>query len=224
MSIDTARVPTRSSVRATATWVLWMNLYLAGWFWLMAVIVITAALVVITVVGEVNTSIVAFARQGAVWFPFSVLIAITAAYLPVHVGGRSDPALPLVRVADRRGRHGPRVRRRCSPGCSCVERAVFAAFGWQWRILDDISLHHDGHRTDARQHHAAPRRRLRVRPAGGDDLPARSAAGSGRSPCRSPPVRSCWSSPCSRRTPARSPPPGGSAATSRSSSPPRRPC
>ena len=85
MSIDTGHRPTTSSVRATATWLLRMNLYLAAWFWGLAIIVVTAALLLINQVGEVNNSVLAFARQGALWFPFSVLIAITAAYLPVHV-------------------------------------------------------------------------------------------------------------------------------------------
>ena len=102
MSIDTARLPTRSSVRATATWLLGMNLFLAAWFWLMAIVVVTGALVVINLVGEVNVSIVAFARQAAIWFPFSVLIAITAAYLPVHVAaGLTRRSLSLGSLIDR---------------------------------------------------------------------------------------------------------------------------
>ncbi|KQY21928.1 hypothetical protein ASD16_14780 [Cellulomonas sp. Root485] len=138
MSIDTARVPTRSSVRATATWVFWMNLYMAGWFWLMATIVITAALVVINVVGEVNTSVVAFARQGAIWFPFSVLIAITAAYLPVHVAaGLTRRSLSFGSLIGATGT--ALVYGGAFAGLLLLERAVFSAFGWQWRILDDIT-------------------------------------------------------------------------------------
>jgi len=138
MTITTARVPTRSSVRATATWVLGMNLYMAAWFWLMAVVVITAALVVINVVGEVNTSVVAFARQGAIWFPFSVLISITAAYLPVHVAaGLTRRSLSFGALIAATGT--ALVYGGLFGGLLLLERAVFAAFGWQWRILDDIS-------------------------------------------------------------------------------------
>ena len=121
----------------------------------MAIIVITAALVVINVVGEVNTSVVAFARQGAVWFPFSVLIAITAAYLPVHVAAGLTRRSSLVRLADRRAPARLSCTGACSPVLLLVERAVFGAFGWQWRILDDISYTSSGDRAGARQHHAA---------------------------------------------------------------------
>jgi hypothetical protein len=116
MSIATSRLPTRSSVRATASWLLGMNLFLAAWFWGMVILVVTAALVVISLVGEVNNSILAFARQAAVWFPFSVLIAIMAAYLPVHVAaGLTRRSLPSGRCSPRRGR--PSSTRSCSAAC-----------------------------------------------------------------------------------------------------------
>ena len=207
MSIDTARVPTRSSVRATATWVLWMNLYMAGWFWLMATIVITAALVVINVVGEVNTSVVAFARQGAIWFPFSVLIAITAAYLPVHVAaGLTRRSLSFGSLIGATGT--ALVYGGVFAGLLLVERAVFAAFGWQWRILDDITYASTGigpvlvsttlifvvaYVSGLLVGMTYQRARRLVR----DARPAAHRRS-----------RSCWSSPCSRRTPARSPPSG----------------
>lgn len=139
MTIDTARRPTRSSTRATATWLLWMNLYLAAWFWGLAVIVAAGALVVINQVGEVNNSVLAFARQGAVWFPFSVLIAITAAYLPVHVASgltrRSLAAGSLLAAAATAV-----VYSVVYSGLLVAERAVFGAFGWTWKVLDDLNL------------------------------------------------------------------------------------
>jgi len=139
MSIDTARLPARSSVRATASWLLGMNVYLAAWFWGMAIVVVTAAIVVITVVGEVNMSIMAFARQGAVWFPFSVLIAITAAYLPVHVAaGLTRRSLALGSLVAALGTALVYSAAYC--GLMLVERAVFGALDWQWRIFDDVPL------------------------------------------------------------------------------------
>jgi len=139
MSIDTARLPARSSVRATASWLLGMNVYLAAWFWGMAIVVVTAAIVVITVVGEVNMSIMAFARQGAVWFPFSVLIAITAAYLPVHVAaGLTRRSLALGSLVAAFGTALVYSAAYC--GLMLVERAVFGALDWQWRIFDDVPL------------------------------------------------------------------------------------
>lgn len=138
MSIDTARRPTTSSVRATASWLLWMNLYLAAWFWILAIVAVTVGLVVINQVGEVNNSVLAFARQGAVWFPFSVLIATTAAYLPVHIAAgltrRSLALGSLVAATGTALAYGL-----VFTGLLLVERAVFDALGWQWRILEDLT-------------------------------------------------------------------------------------
>ncbi|NUU16666.1 hypothetical protein HP550_05315 [Cellulomonas humilata] len=138
MSIDTARLPSRSSVRGTATWLLWMNLYLAAWAWGMAIVVVTGALVVINQVGEVNNSVMAFARQGAIWFPFSVLIAITAAYLPVHIAaGLTRRSLALGSLLAAGGL--ALVYGVVFALLLVVERAVFDAFGWQWRIVEGLS-------------------------------------------------------------------------------------
>lgn len=138
MTIVTARRPTHSSTRATATWLLWMNLYLAAWFWGLAVIVVAGALVVINQVGEVNNSVLAFARQGALWFPFSVLIATTAAYLPVHVAAGLTRR-SLARGALIAATGTALVYATAFSGLLLVERAVFGALGWQWRILEDLT-------------------------------------------------------------------------------------
>lgn len=138
MSTDTVRRPTTSSVRATATWLLWMNLYLAAWFWGLAIVVVTAALLLINQVGEVNNSVLAFARQGALWFPFSVLIAMTAAYLPVHVAaGLTRRSLALGSLVAATGTAV--VYGTVFSGLLQVERAIFGALGWQWRILEDLT-------------------------------------------------------------------------------------
>ncbi|MBO3083128.1 hypothetical protein [Cellulomonas fengjieae] len=143
MSIDTARRPTRSSVRVTATWLLWMNLYLATWFWGLVVVVATGALLVINQFGEVNNSVLAFARQGAIWFPFSVLIGVTAAYLPVHVATgltrRSLALGSLVAAASMAVVYGV-----VFTGLLIVERTVFDALGWRWRFLEGLSPENAG--------------------------------------------------------------------------------
>ncbi|MEZ0446997.1 hypothetical protein [Cellulomonas sp. ICMP 17802] len=139
MSIDTVRtrVPGRSSVGATARWLLGMYLYLAAWFWVIVVVAAIGALVVIDQVGTVQNSILAFARQGALWFPFALFIAVTAAYLPVHVAaGLTRRSLAL----------GSILAAVCTAlangivfgGLLLLERAVFGALGWRWRILDDL--------------------------------------------------------------------------------------
>jgi hypothetical protein len=85
MSIDVSTAPDRRSVRATAAWMLTTHLYLAVWFWGIAIVVLTLVIVAIDQLGTLQNSVVAFSRQGAIWFPFSMFVAITAAYLPVHV-------------------------------------------------------------------------------------------------------------------------------------------
>ena len=85
MSVDVPAAPTRRTVRATAEWMLTVHLYLAAWFWGIAIVVLILVILVINQVGTVENNVVAFSRQGAIWFPFSMFIAITAAYLPVHV-------------------------------------------------------------------------------------------------------------------------------------------
>jgi hypothetical protein len=138
MSTDTARRPTRSSVRTTASWLLRMNVVLAAWFWGMAIVLVTGALVVVNEVGEVNTSIMAFARQGAIWFPFSVLIGIVAGYLPVHVAAgltrRSLALGSLVTAAVMAVGYGT-----VFTGLLAVERTVYDAFGWHWRFVEGLS-------------------------------------------------------------------------------------
>ncbi|MET0789472.1 MAG: hypothetical protein ABWY33_09530 [Cellulomonas sp.] len=140
MTIDTARTrtPGRSSVGATARWLLTMHLYLAMWFWVIVVVVATGALVVIDQVGTVQNSILAFARQGAIWFPFAVFIAITAAYLPVHVAaGLTRRSLALGSIVSAAGT--ALANGIVFGGLLLLERAVFDALGWRWRILDEVS-------------------------------------------------------------------------------------
>ena len=138
MTVDVARAPRVSSVRATAQWLLMMHLYLAMWAWAMAIVVVTLAIVVISVVGEVQNSILSFARQGAIWFPFSVFIAITAAYLPVHIAAgltRRSLARGSILAAIGTGIAYGLVYN----GLLLVERAVFGAMGWPWRVLEGMS-------------------------------------------------------------------------------------
>ena len=138
MSVDTARRPSNRSVRSTASWLLWMNLYLAAWFWGIAIVVAVGALAVINQVGDVNNSVLAFARQGAIWFPFSVLIAITAAYLPVLVAaGLTRRSLALGSLVSATGM--ALVYGAVYTGLLLVERAVFDALGWRWRFLESLS-------------------------------------------------------------------------------------
>lgn len=71
-------------LRATS-WTLAAHLYLAAWFWAIAVVAVTIALVVVDRVGTVEVSIAQFAAQGATWFPFAIAIILTGSQIGVHV-------------------------------------------------------------------------------------------------------------------------------------------
>lgn len=74
--------PTRHTVHRLAA----LSLFLAAWFWAIAVVaVVLATLVAWLVNGRVDVSIAVYARQAAIWFPFSQAIMVVAAYLRVHV-------------------------------------------------------------------------------------------------------------------------------------------
>ena len=128
---------TRRTVRATAGWMLTVHLYIAAWFWAIAVVVLALAFVVIHQVGAADYSIVAFSRQAAIWLPFSMFIGVTAAYLPVHVATgltRRTLSLGALVAAVVTGA----VYGLVFAVLLLIERAVFGALGWQWRVIDDV--------------------------------------------------------------------------------------
>ncbi|AEE47516.1 hypothetical protein [Cellulomonas fimi] len=145
MTAATPAVPAKAGtgylvgqVWPTARWLLRMHVYLAVWFWAIAVVVVTAATVITAVVGEPHNSILAFARQGAIWFPFSVFIIVSGTYFPVHVAtGLTRRSLSLgatLAAAVTALLYGT-----VFVALLLVERAVFGALGWQWRFFDDMS-------------------------------------------------------------------------------------
>ncbi|MGW6132514.1 hypothetical protein ACWFNE_21005 [Cellulomonas sp. NPDC055163] len=75
----------RTPVARTVRHLLAMLLYLAVWFWGIAVVVLTLAIVLVDRFGEVTTSVAQFARQGGIWFPFSLTVILATTYLPTHV-------------------------------------------------------------------------------------------------------------------------------------------
>ncbi len=127
-----------NQVWLTARWLLRTAIYLAVWFWGIAVVVVVGATVVVANVGELHNSIFAFARQGAIWFPFSVFIIVSATYLPIHVAtGLTRRSLALgavVAAAVTAVIYGTVFSL-----LLLAERAVFEAAGWQWRFFDDLS-------------------------------------------------------------------------------------
>lgn len=70
----------------TASWMMRLHAYLGLWFWaVVLVLALTATLVLSQTVG-IAVSVLQFAAHGALWFPFSLMITVTAAHLTSHVG------------------------------------------------------------------------------------------------------------------------------------------
>lgn len=78
--------PRRSPYRRTLGWLTRAQSTLAWWFAGGLTVLWTAAVITINTFGEIEMSIMQFARQGAgVWFPFSIAISFCAAALAPHI-------------------------------------------------------------------------------------------------------------------------------------------
>ncbi|WP_282947509.1 hypothetical protein [Cellulomonas endometrii] len=121
-------------LRTAVSLLAWFG-QIALWYWALVLVVVVALPFVIGAVGEVGTSILWFARQSGVWFPFSVLIGVATSYPPVHV------ASGMTRRAYVRG---ALVAAFClaaafallMAGGLMAERAWYGAMGWEWSLQD----------------------------------------------------------------------------------------
>lgn len=135
--VATAR-PRRGPVAHAATHLAGMHLFLMAWFW---VLVVTAAVLgtwwLARLNGEVDTAVVLYARQGAIWFPFAQTIILLAAHLRVHLAAgmtrRSFVRASLV-VAAGTGLGYAVVL----TALAALERRVHDALGWDWRVADTV--------------------------------------------------------------------------------------
>ncbi len=136
-AVTTARATRRPSPLAHAlSRQLGVAAYLAVWYWAIALVVLViATLVVWRVNGSVDVSIVAYARQSAIWFPFSQAILLIASLLRVHVAAgmtrRTFVRASLV-TAVSTGLGYTLVL----SGLLLLERALHAAVGWDAEILE----------------------------------------------------------------------------------------
>ncbi|GAA4423348.1 hypothetical protein GCM10023169_18820 [Georgenia halophila] len=123
--ISTSRPQWRRATR----WMLGMQLYLAAWFWLIAVIVIAAALFVLDRTVGVQLSYFQFVQHGALWFPFALMITVVAAMITPHVANgmtrRSFAVAVLVTAAVVAVLYGLLM----AVGLE-IEGAVYDSFGW----------------------------------------------------------------------------------------------
>lgn len=74
-----------SQWRRAAAWMLGFQAVLGAWFWLIAVVGVTVAILVIGRIASVEVSIMQFAAQGATWFPFALAVILATTQLGVHV-------------------------------------------------------------------------------------------------------------------------------------------
>ena len=131
-----ARPPRRSSpalrtARDLLAWFVQMGLV----YWAIVLVAVVAVPFVVDRFGAVEVSIVWFARQSGIWFPFSVLIGVAATYPTVHV------ASGMTRRAYVRGALLAAVVLGTAFALVMsllleVERAWYGAMGWGWRLQD----------------------------------------------------------------------------------------
>lgn len=105
------------------------------WYWAIVLVVVVGLPFLIGAFGEVGTSVLWFARQSGVWFPFSVLIGVATAYPQVHVASgmtrRSYVRGALLAAAGLAAAFALLMA-----GGLVLERAWYGAMGWDWSPQD----------------------------------------------------------------------------------------
>lgn len=131
-----ARPPRRRGpvARTTRSLLTWFT-PIAAIYWAILLVVVVAVPFVVDAVGQVEMSIVAFARQSGIWFPFSVLIGVAATFPAVHV------ANGMTRRSYVRGALAAATVLALAFSVLMAlalgaERAWYHAMGWGWRLQD----------------------------------------------------------------------------------------
>lgn len=139
----TVHRPARGPVVRTALNLLAYFWRAAGWFWAILVVLAVAATLLIDRLGAIEASTLWYARQAGIWFPFSVLVGVALAYLPVHVAGgmtrRSYVRGSLLAAVGMAGSFAL-----VATGLLALERLVFDSAGWAWRLADGWSAADSG--------------------------------------------------------------------------------
>jgi hypothetical protein len=121
-------------LRTTVAVLTWFG-QVALWYWGIVLVVVVGLPFLIDSFGEAGTSILWFARQSGVWFPFSVLIGVATTYPPVHVASgmtrRSYVRGTLLAVLVTAFGFALLMA-----GGLMAERAWYGAMGWEWSLQD----------------------------------------------------------------------------------------
>lgn len=138
MTTATATARHRGPVLRSAALIVGLNAYLFVWFWVIVLTgVVIGTLVLAHVNGHVDAAVTLYARQGALWFPFSMAILLVAAQLRVHVAAgrtRRTFARASLPVAVGTGVAYAVVLQLLA----LAERTVHDAAGWGWRVMDPM--------------------------------------------------------------------------------------
>lgn len=111
---------------------------IALWYGAIMLAITIAVPFVIARFTEVEASTLWYARQSAIWFPFSIMIGVAAAYLPVHVaGGMTRRTYVRGSVLAAVGLAG--IFAVAGALLLLAERTWYQAVGWGWRLEDGWS-------------------------------------------------------------------------------------
>lgn len=135
----------RGSVTTALRGLLRGQLLVARWALLIIAAAATLTLLVLWMVRRPDYSVVGFARQGVIWFPFSMAIAIAVGQVNVHVAmGRTRRAFGRAAVLAALAMSA--VYAVGVVALIELERALYAAVGWQHTIMDDLGMVSDSSR------------------------------------------------------------------------------
>ncbi|MFI2753663.1 hypothetical protein ACGIF2_09525 [Cellulomonas sp. P22] len=112
-----------------------MQLRLGAWFWAVILVGVSVVTVLVATLGTVETSIVQYARQGTLWFPFSMMVLTVMSGLTPHVASgmtrRSFAAASAVVALVLAVAYAAIL-----VGLLQIERVVYAAAGWPQTLTD----------------------------------------------------------------------------------------
>lgn len=135
-SVWRARPDRRRGPVARTTWSLltWFT-PIAAIYWAILLVVVIAVPFVVDAVAQVEVSIVWFARQSGIWFPFSVLIGVATTFPTVHL------ANGMTRRSYIRGALAAAVTMAVAFAglmtlALLAERTWYGAMGWGWRLQE----------------------------------------------------------------------------------------
>ena len=126
----------RSPYRRALAWLIRTQATLAWWFAGGLAVLWTAAVIAVNAFGEIEMSLMQFARQGAgVWFPFSIAISFCAAALAPHIAVGTTRRVFASAAISTAVAMGALYGGIITAGFA-VEGAIYRASGWEQTITD----------------------------------------------------------------------------------------